>query len=114
MFESLPSDEKTHTLVRLRGELTSATAPQLDATLAALLTSGQSRWLLDLSELTFSASAGLRVFLSYAKKNKNAGGRLVFCSVQPAVLDVLTTSGFTQILTLVPTAAEGRQLLATP
>jgi anti-anti-sigma factor len=112
MFEIIPANETTHTRIALRGELTSATAPQLEAALAALLATGAKRWLLDLGALAFSSSAGLRVFLSYAKKIKNASGRLVFCAVQPAVLEVLETSGFTQILTLTPTAEDGRRLLA--
>lgn len=113
MFEIIPTSENTHTRLALRGELTSATAPQLDAALAALLATGANRWLLDLGGLAFSSSAGLRVFLSYAKKIKNAGGRLVFCAVQPTVFAVLETSGFTQILTLVPTVEDGRRLFAS-
>jgi anti-anti-sigma factor len=99
----------------LRGHITSATAPQLEQALTAAI-AGQTapRCLLDLGELVYTSSAGLRIFLAFAKRMKNAGGQLVFCSVQPAVHKVLEVSGFTEILTLVPdvAAARGRFLPA--
>lgn len=96
----------------LRGELTGATAIQLDLALGDRLAGGQPpRWLLDLGALTYTSSAGLRVFLTYAKKVKAAGGRLVFCSLLPAVAEVFEISGFTQILTIAPDAAAARRLL---
>ena len=101
-------------LIVLQGEITSTTAPQLDQALAASLAGdAPPRWLLDLGGLTFTSSAGLRVFLTYAKKIRNAGGRLVLCSVQPAVHEVLEVSGFTQILTIAPDAGAARPLLAS-
>lgn len=100
--------------VVLRGEINSASAPQLDQALAGCLAGGSPpRWLLDLGGLAFTSSAGLRLFLSYAKKIKTAGGVLVFCSVQPAVHEVLEVSGFTQILTIAPDAEAARPLLAS-
>jgi anti-sigma B factor antagonist len=98
----------------LRGDITSASAPQLDQALAVCLVEGSPpRWLLDLGGLAFTSSAGLRVFLAYAKKIKTAGGTLVFCSVQQAVYEVLEISGFTQILTIAPDAEAARPLLAS-
>ena len=95
--------------ILLCGHITSTTAPQLEQALAAAI-AGQTTplCLLDLSELIYTSSAGLRVFLTFAKRVKNAGGQLVFCAVQPAVLTVLEVSGFTQILTLVPDVAAAR------
>ena len=112
MLEIKSATELTHLHIRLRGELTSATAPQLDTALAVLLAGPAKPWVLDLEELSFSSSAGLRVFLSYAKKVPNAGGRLVFCAVQPTVLEVLEMSGFTRILSLVSNADAARRLFA--
>jgi anti-anti-sigma factor len=95
--------------ILLRGHITSATAPQLEQTLAAAI-AGQAapQCVLDLSELVYTSSAGLRIFLTFAKRMKNAGGQLVFCAVQPTVHTVLEVSGFTRILTLVPDVAAAR------
>jgi anti-anti-sigma factor len=106
----IPSQGFLH--IALKGEITSATAPQLERALADCLAGDQPRlWLLDLEALPFTSSAGLRVFLTYTKKIKTAGGRLVFCSVQPAVAEVFEVSGFTQILGIAPDAAAARHLL---
>lgn len=113
MFALTQTDETTHLRISLKGDITSATAPQADAALGAILATGRNRWILDLSELTFSSSAGLRVFLSYAKKLKNAQGRLVLAAFQPPVLEVFHVSGFTQIFTITSTVEEARRLFVS-
>jgi anti-anti-sigma factor len=97
----------------LNGHITSATAPRLEAALTAAI-AGQTnpRSLLDLGGLVYTSSAGLRVFLAFAKRTKNAGGRLVFCGVQPTVHKVFEMSGFTEILTLVPDVAAASACLS--
>ncbi len=99
-------------LISLRGEITSASAPQLDQSLSTALAGlAAPRCILDLAGLAFTSSAGLRVFLALAKRIKTAGGQLVFCAVQPAVREVFEVSGFTRILTLVPDLAAARGLV---
>ena len=109
MLEITSTSTTGYLHILLRGQFTSTTAVQLDQALTAAI-AGQARpqCLLDLSELDYTSSAGLRVFLTFAKRVKNAGGQLVFCAVQPTVHTVLEVSGFTQILTLVPDAAAAR------
>jgi anti-anti-sigma factor len=99
-------------VVSLRGEITSASASQLEQSLNAAL-SGlvPPRCVLDLGGLVFTSSAGLRVFLGLAKRIKNAGGRLAFCAVKPAVREVFEVSGFTRILALVDDVAAARDLV---
>ncbi len=101
-------------VISLRGEITSASAPELEQTLNASLSGVvPPRCVLDLGGLVFTSSAGLRVFLGLAKRIKNAGGRLAFCTVQPAVREVFEVSGFTRILSLVDGVAEARGLVET-
>lgn len=111
MFEINATTEPTHVYISLKGELNGATAPQLETKLASYLNDPSKQWVLDLEKLVFSSSAGLRVFLSYAKKTQNAGGRLIFCAVQPGVLEVFEVSGFTRIFTIVPTLDGARKLV---
>jgi anti-anti-sigma factor len=115
MLEISSTTEPNLLLISLKGDITSASAPQFEQALASYLAGGGAPfWLFDLEALSFTSSAGLRVFLAYAKKVKKAGGRLVLCSVQASVLEVLEISGFTQILTLAKDASEGRSLLSKP
>jgi anti-anti-sigma factor len=112
MLEITSTDHPEYLQISLRGEITSASASQLERTLAELLAKGPPpRWLLDLGDLLFTSSAGLRVFLTFAKRTKTAGGRLAFCNVRPAVAEVFEVSGFTQILTIAPDAAAAAVLL---
>jgi anti-anti-sigma factor len=113
MLEITSTSATGYLHILLRGQITSTTALQLEqALLAAIAVQAAPQCLLDLSDLVYTSSAGLRVFLTFAKRVKNAGGQLVLCAVQPAVYKVLEMSGFTQILTLVPdvTAARDRFL----
>ena len=110
MLEIVPTSAAGFIHVALRGDITSASAPQLEQALTVAL-AGQvpPRCVLDLEQLTFTSSAGLRVFLAFAKRIKTAGGQFVLCAVQPAVFEVLEMSGFTRILTLAPDLAAARR-----
>ena len=109
---SIPAGEFLH--LQLRGQITSATAPELDQALNGAL-GGQAapQCVLDLGALAFTSSAGLRIFLMLAKQIRNAGGRLVLCGAQPMVLKAFELSGFTRIFTIVPDLEAARKHLAS-
>jgi len=71
-------------MVSVSGELDVATAPELEAAL-----DGADAWasvvVVDLRQLEFMASAGLRVLLDVGKRVRDAGGRLVILRGPPAV-----------------------------
>jgi len=60
---------------------------------------------LDLGEVDYISSAGLRVVLMLAKRQKQNAGKLVLCRLQPEVHEVVDISGFLSILTVVPDRA---------
>ncbi|WP_051305095.1 STAS domain-containing protein [Chitinilyticum litopenaei] len=99
-------------LLQASGRLDGATSPELEKALLPLLADAGSRVLLDLAALDYVSSAGLRIILMAAKRAKQAGGRFVLCGLQPQVSEVFEMSGFTRILELAPTVADGRALLA--
>lgn len=112
MLEITQTPDQEILKITLKGDITSASAVQFEQALAASFAGAKApRWLFDLSGLSFTSSAGLRVFLSYAKKIKNAGGRLVLLNAQAAVYEVFDVSGFTKILTFSKDPAEARTLL---
>jgi anti-anti-sigma factor len=55
---------------------------------------------LDMSELTFIASLGLRMLLTVAKALDRRGAKTVLLNPQPAVREVLKLSGFDQLMTV--------------
>lgn len=84
--------------IRLRGRLDTATAPQLEAELKSCL-DGVKSLTLDLQELEYISSAGLRVLLSCQKTMKKQGS-MVVRNVCPIVMEILDITGFSDFLTI--------------
>ena len=61
--------------------------------------------------MEYVSSAGLRSLLVLAKAVKSAGGALALCCLVPAVRDVMTISGFDNILPLAADRAAALELL---
>jgi len=55
---------------------------------------------IDLSELDYVSSAGLRVLLVAAKAAKAKGGKVTLLSPKPSTLEVLKISGFDKIIAI--------------
>ncbi|MEM1245261.1 MAG: STAS domain-containing protein [Acidobacteriota bacterium] len=85
-------------IYELHGRLDSETSIQAEKELEELLRCGCTVLALDLRQLVFVSSAGLRVFLAVTKKLRMAGGEVVFFGPQGNVLEVLNISGFSRIL----------------
>ncbi len=69
--------------------------------------------IMDLSELTYISSAGLRVILLLAKKIKGQSTSLVLCSLAASIMDVFEISGFGKIIPIHQTRAEAISSIAT-
>ena len=98
-------------IVAAGGRLDAAGAPELETRCKALILEGSSRLLLDLTKVEYVSSAGLRSLLVLAKAVKSAGGALALCSLVPTVRDVMTISGFDNILPLAADRAAALELL---
>ena len=105
---SIEKRDKT-AIVAASGRLDAAGAPELEARCKALIQEGANRLLLDLAKVEYVSSAGLRSLLVLAKAVKSTGGGMALCSLVPAVRDVMTISGFDNIL---PLAADRPAALA--
>jgi len=63
-------------VIRTQGELDIATAPMLESVLLHAMHSGAPSIVLDLGQVSFIDSMGLRVLVSAAKESRNNGDRL--------------------------------------
>jgi anti-anti-sigma factor len=81
-----------------RGELDVATADELARTLDPVVSGGASLVVLDLSDVTFLDSSGLRTIVRSATSLEEGGGRLVVDGVSPAVARVLEVTGLLERL----------------
>ncbi len=84
--------------VAIKGRLDSLTSPELESRLAGLL-DGVTGLELDLAEVDYISSAGLRVLLG-AQKKMSKQGKMVVNHIRPAVMEVFEMTGFSAILTI--------------
>ncbi len=85
-------------LLALRGRLDGTASPAVEEKVTILLASGATRLVFDCSGIEYASSAGLRVFLSAAKKLKTAGGRCSFAALTPPLREIFSISGFLDVL----------------
>ena len=90
--------EGSRLTVALEGRLDTTTAPQLDADLNGSL-SGVKELILDLRDLAYLSSAGLRTILS-AQKKMNRQGKMEVHNVCETIMEVFELTGFVDILTI--------------
>jgi anti-anti-sigma factor len=92
----------------IRGRVDAVTAPQLNRDVLAQINAGARRILLDLADVTFLSSSGLRALLLIRKELMTLGGELRLSSLQPQVYEVFTLTGFTQVFAIHSSADEAR------
>ena len=97
-----------YTLLIASGKVDAVTCPDLDKALNEHLEAGEKNILLDMSGVPYISSAGLRVIL-LATKRLYGNGKVVLCSVQENVQDVLKLAGFTNVMQIFPDRESAKQ-----
>jgi anti-sigma B factor antagonist len=86
------------TTIRLAGRLDTITAPDLDKTINEDI-KGTKNLVIDLKDIEYVSSAGLRVILA-AQKKMNKVGAMKVTNVCQEVMEVFELTGFTDILVI--------------
>jgi anti-anti-sigma factor len=84
--------------IELRGRLDAAWSNSVSKTLQDSVHGGSHRIALDLSQVSYLSSAGIRVLVILAKNLKAVGGSFRLINPSPSVSDVLRLVGFQQLL----------------
>lgn len=103
-FEAIEAGEIT--IVTLSGELDTTSADGVQKQLQAQIDAGRTRLLLDLADLDFITSAGLRVLLAITKRVRAQGGELRVCHLNAEVQEVFEIAGFDRLLSVFGSRAE--------
>jgi anti-anti-sigma factor len=74
------------------------TAPEFEKAVETLMGEGETAFVVDMAELDYISSAGLRSILALAKKLKTDGGSLHLAALQDSVREVFDISGFSSII----------------
>ena len=84
----------------LSGKLDTTTAKTFEEKVLARIDSGNRRFVIDLAQLDYISSAGLRVFILAGKRLNSANGKMVLCSLKDPVREVFDIVGFTSIISV--------------
>ena len=90
--------ENGKALFALEGRLDTTTAPELEQELKGSL-DGITSLTLDMKELSYISSAGLRILLS-AQKIMNKQGAMKVVNVNDTIIAIFDVTGFSDILTI--------------
>ncbi len=95
------------TILRIKGRLDAVSSPGAEKKVFEYINDGQHNILLDFEKVDYLSSAGMRMLLSTTKKLKTLSGKLIICSVNINVMDVLKMSGFDHVLELAQNEEDG-------
>jgi len=94
-------------VVKLIGRLDSSTSSQLERVVDENIDEGIQHIVLDMSELAYTSSAGLRAVLIVGKTLKPLQGRLVLAGMREAVREIFEISGFLALFEFVVSVDDG-------
>lgn len=96
------SKKGTVLVVTAQGRLDASAAGEFQGRLSASIDGGETRILLDFSDLTNISSAGLRILLVTAKRLQGGKGQFAICGLTENVALVFRRSGFDAIIQIFP------------
>ena len=86
-------------VIRPIGKMDAITAPAMQDAIDEVLKSQPAHLVIDLAEVPYISSAGLRVFIRTAKAVKQFG-KLAVCGIEDNVRQVFDLAGFDKIMSL--------------
>lgn len=99
-------------IVAPEGRMDSAAAPQLESTLMDLIEAGRQWLIVDLSEVTYISSRGLKSLVKAWRAVQAENGDLVLSGLIPQVYEVFDTVGFTQVFSIYESVEQARTSIA--
>lgn len=90
--------DNTKMTVKISGRMDTNTAPEVEESLKESI-DGITELIIDLSDLEYISSAGLRVLLA-AQKIMNKQGSMTVTGVNSSIMEIFEVTGFNDILTI--------------
>jgi anti-anti-sigma factor len=92
-------------ILALSGRLDTETSADLELALQDLQAAGATHFLIDMADIGYVSSAGMRVLLALAKQLDGGRGSLRLCELNAAVMQVFDVAGFSKLFLIYPTRA---------
>ena len=93
-------------VVDIEGRLNTSTSPEADAFFKELIGDGATKILINLEELDYTSSTGLRVILFTGNQLAKVNGKIAICCLNPTVKEVFDMAGFTAMFDVYETEKE--------
>ncbi|WP_292522111.1 STAS domain-containing protein [Methanoculleus sp.] len=87
-------------IITVRGRLDAGSSEKAEERINRVLDAGGTNLLINLCDLDYISSSGLRVLLAALKRLKRDGGALRIACNNPQILEVFTMAGFHRIFSL--------------
>ena len=100
-------------ILRVIGKLDAATSKALEDKILPVIAAGQERLVVELSQLEYISSAGLRVFILAAKRMEESKGKMILSSLKDSVKQVFDIAGFSSFLCLAGSTEEAIKSCST-
>ena len=98
-------------LHRLKGRLDNNATSKAEGAILGSFAGPSQRVILDMRDVAYVSSAGLRVVLMAAKRAKVSEGRLALFGLPAAVQEVFDISGFSKVLSIGAEEEDARRLV---
>ena len=95
------SNQDNKTFVTLSGRLDTTNADQFQQDIAPLMECDKPDIDIDCSDMSYTSSQGLRLFLMLQKSVLSHGGKMVMRNMNPQVKEVFDITGFSNIITII-------------
>ncbi len=99
-------------VLHIDGRIDASSAPVLQKEITSLIEESDGSIVLDLADVDYVSSAGLRVFLMAVKVLANESRGFALAALNADVMDVVNLTGFHQVLTVRDTVEDALQAIA--
>lgn len=99
-------------ILRFHGRLDVFSTPDIEKMIADHVRQGFHKLVLNLHEVTFLSSAGIKMLLAMSVKLRLVQGKFVICEPSNIVLHILRASGFINVLEVADNEQEALRILS--
>lgn len=98
-------------LVGVSGRLDQGQTPQLEEKAIGVLDAGVNRLVVDMSQVTYVNSGGLRCLVTLWRKARSEGGDVALCGLNERIGEVVATVGFEKVFKILPSVKAAEEAL---
>lgn len=102
------------TKINLFGRMDNVGVQDIDLQFTALTATKKAAVVVDLSEVSFLASIGIRTLITNARALRQRGGKMVLLNPKPLVDEILKAAGITTIIETLYNLQSAREALGAP